>query len=51
VIFLKESPKDQIPEETFNKVASASPAASARIETLKRRVVIIDGAMGTMIQT
>ncbi len=28
-----------------------SPAQNPLIETLKRRIVIIDGAMGTMIQT
>jgi 5-methyltetrahydrofolate--homocysteine methyltransferase len=28
----------------------ASPTANALVETLKRRIVIIDGAMGTMIQ-
>jgi methionine synthase I (cobalamin-dependent) len=28
-----------------------SPAHSSLIETLGRRIVIIDGAMGTMIQT
>ncbi len=32
-------------------MTAASPTANALIETLKRRIVIIDGAMGTMIQT
>lgn len=35
--------------ETFSKPASR--AANALIETLKRRIVIIVGAMGTIIQT
>jgi len=31
-------------------MSEVSPAASSLVETLKRRIVIIDGAMGTMIQ-
>ncbi len=31
-------------------MSEVSPTANSLVETLKRRIVIIDGAMGTMIQ-
>ena len=39
------------PEETFFNMNDLSPSYNSLVETLKRRIVIIDGAMGTMIQT
>src|SRR5208337_2851727 len=37
-------------EETFFRMNVVSPSHNSLIATLERRIVIIDGAMGTMIQ-
>ena len=37
-------------EETFFRMIDVSPHANSLVETLNRRIVIIDGAMGTMIK-